>query len=121
MFGWPAETAEAFDDARSYVGRRRIDHRIMVGEGNVTKELAVVIAIEGAPAAVSVLHAEQPLDAQADRILHALRIGMLHALQRHEHEGSVVHIREEIVAKLEGPASGFGVFVFILPVARAQN
>ena len=43
-----------------------IDHRVVIGEGDVAEELAVVVAIEGPPAAVVVLHGQQPAQAAVD-------------------------------------------------------
>src|SRR6266446_3524489 len=121
MLGGPAETAEAFDNASGDVGGGRIDHGVVVGERNVAEETAVIVAIERAPAAIAILHAQKPLDATANGAFHASRIGILHALERHQDEGGVVDVGIKIVAEFESPAAGLGVFVFDLPVARAEN
>ena len=121
MLGGPTETAKAFDNAGGDVGGRRIDHGVVVGEGNVAEEAAVVVAIEGAPAAIAILHAEKPLDAAANGAFHAGQIGIFYALERHEDEGGVVDVGIKIVAEFERPAAGLGVFVFDLPVAGAED
>src|SRR5207249_3608043 len=66
MVRWPAKPAKTFYDACGDVGGRGIDHRVVVREGNVAEELVVVIAVKCAPATVTVLHAEQPLNAAAN-------------------------------------------------------
>ena len=85
------------------------------------KNLAVVVAVERAPAAVAILHAEQPLNAAANGGFHALFVGKFHALQRHQHKSGVVHVGIKIVAEFKGPAAGLGVFIFYLPVAGTEN
>ncbi len=93
----------------------------MIGERNVIEEALVVVAIEGSPAAVAILHAEQPLDAAANGGFHALGIGKLYALESHQDERGVVHVGIKVVAEFEDPTAGSGVFVFDLPVAGAEN
>src|SRR6267142_954743 len=105
MFRGPAKPAEALDDARGDIGCGRIDHRVVVCKRNVAEELFVVIAVKRAPAAVAVLHAEQPLDSTAYGAFPALGVGILHALERHQHKRGVVDVGIKITAKLEGPRS----------------
>ena len=90
----------------------------MIGERNVAEELPVVVAVERAPTTVTILHAQQPLDAAPHRHFHTLRVGIFHTLQRHQHECRVVHIGKPIIAELKRPAAGLGLFVLHLPVAR---
>src|SRR4029077_15145305 len=99
LFGAPAKTAQAFDDTSRHISGGRIDHGVVIGKRNVTQEFAVVVAIKRAPAAVFILHAQQPLDPKPHGSFHALRVGMFYALQRHQDERGVVDVREEIVAK----------------------
>src|SRR5687767_7552684 len=42
------------------IGRAGIDHGVMIGEGDAAQKFRVVIAVESAPAAVAVLHGEEP-------------------------------------------------------------
>src|SRR5579872_2139274 len=121
MIRGPAEAAEAFENARGHVGRRRIEHRVVIGEWNVIEKTLAVVAIEGSPTAVAILHAEQPLDAAANGGFHPLRIGELYTLEGHQHESGIVHIGIEVVAEFEDPSAGRGVFVFHLPVAGTEN
>ena len=121
MFRRPAKAPEAFQNARGHVRRRRIDHRVVVGKGNVAKKAAIVVAVKRAPAAIAILHAQEPLNPAPNRAFHALRIGMLHALERHQHERGVVHVGIKIVAEFERPAARLSVFVSDLPVARPKH
>ena len=121
MVRGPAKPAKTFYDACGDVGGRRIDHRVVVREGNVAEELVVVVAIKRAPTTVVILHTEQPLNAAANRAFHAFGVGVLHALERHQHKRSVVDIGIKIIAKLERPAAGFRVLVLHLPVTRPKN
>src|SRR5882672_792306 len=121
MLGGPAETAEAFDNAGGDVGGGRIDHSVVVGEGNVAEEAAVIVAIKRAPAAIAILHAQKPLDASANGAFHASRIGIFYALEGHQDEGGVVDVGIKIVAEFECPAAGLGVFVLDLPVAGTED
>src|SRR6266567_1679611 len=65
----PAGRSKKFQHPSRHVGRRRIDHRIVVGKGNVSQGLAVVIAIEGSPAAIAVLHAHDPVGTAAHGVV----------------------------------------------------
>jgi hypothetical protein len=51
---------EGFEGAAGEVGRAGVDHRVVVSEGHAAEEVSVVVTIEGAPAAVAVLHGEDP-------------------------------------------------------------
>src|SRR5690349_24661763 len=95
----PAETAKTFDDAGGNVGRRRIDHGVVIGKGNVAEKLAIVVAVKGTPTAVAILHAQKPLNAAAHGSLHARSVGKPHTLESHQDEGGVVNIGIKIVAK----------------------
>src|SRR5262249_4620445 len=121
MIRGPAKTAQTLYNARRNVSSRRIDHGIVIGKRNIAEEPAIVVAVKGAPAAIAILHTEQPLNAAANGAFHALRIGIGHALERHQNEGSVVNIGVEIIAEFKGPATGLGVFVLDLPVARTEH
>ena len=121
MFRGPAVAAETLDDARGDVGRRGIDHSIVVSKRNVAKEFAIIVAVEGAPAAIAILHAEQPLNATAHGGFHPSGLGILHALESHQHESCVVHVRIKIIAKFKGPSAGFRIFVLDLPIAGAEH
>ena len=61
-----AEFAQGLQHAAGHIRGAGIDHGIMIGEGDVAEKFAVVVAIERAPAAVVVLHGQDPLLAAAD-------------------------------------------------------
>src|SRR5690348_2356234 len=67
MSGRPAEIAKALDGAGGDVGGRRVNHRIVVGEGNIRQERAIIVAVKRTPAAVTILHAEEPSQAATSR------------------------------------------------------
>src|SRR6266481_4289496 len=121
MIGGPAKAAKAFEDARRHVSGGRIDHGVVIGERNVAENLFVVVAVEGAPAAIAILHAKQPLNPAADGGFHALGLREFHALQSHEDKGGVVDIGIKIIAEFEDPAAGISVFILDLPVAGAKD
>ena len=62
-----AQLAQRFQHAAGQVGRAGIDHGVVIGEGDVAEELAVVVAVESAPAAVAILHGQHPAQAAVDR------------------------------------------------------
>src|ERR1700722_5565134 len=121
MIHGPAEASETLEDACGDVGGGGIDHGVVIGERNIAEEAAIIVAVECAPAAVAILHAQEPLNAAASCGFHALGIGEFHAVQGHQDERGVVHVGIKIVAKFKGPAAGFGVFVFYLPITGTEN
>src|SRR5580693_5944040 len=117
MIRAPAKAAKTFEHSRGDIRGGWIEHGVVIGKRNVAEETLVVVAIERGPTAVAILHAEQPLDAAANRRFHTRRIGEFYALQRHQDERGIVHVRIKIVAKLEDPAAGRSVLILNLPVA----
>src|SRR5215475_11538947 len=115
MVGAPTIAAQALQHARRYVGGRRINHRVVIGEWNVAEKLAIIIAIKSAPSTITVLHAEQPLNAAANSTFHTLFVRELDPLQGHQDERRVVHVGIIVIAEFKRPAARFGVFVFYLP------
>ena len=67
MVGAVAERAEQLEDPRRDVGAARVEHRVVVGERDLGQDLVVDVDVEGRPAAVAVLHREQPVDPAAGR------------------------------------------------------
>ena len=61
-----SQLAQGLEHAAGEVRRAGIDHGVVVGEGDVAEELAVVVAVEGPPAAVAILHGQQPAEAPGD-------------------------------------------------------
>src|SRR5215472_9168990 len=121
MAGGPAEAAKAFNNTRSDVGSRRIDHGIVISEGNVAEELAIVVPVERSPAPIAVLHTEQPLNTAANSAFQSFGVWISHALEGHQNESGVVDVWIKIIAKFKRPAAWFGVFILDLPVARAKH
>ncbi len=74
----------------------------MVGERNIVETVLGVFGIEGAPAAILALHAQNPPRGTLDGATMATRIG---SVQRHDDDGGVVHIRVVVVFVLERPAA----------------
>ena len=62
-----AVLAERFEHAGGDVRAARIEHGVVVGEGDLGEDFAVDVAVERRPAAVAVLHAEQPAQAALAR------------------------------------------------------
>src|ERR1700731_3464949 len=121
MIRRPAKASKTLENASGDVGGRGIDHGVVIGKRNIAEEPTIVVAIECSPTTIAILHTQEPLNTTASCGFHALSIGELHALQSHQDESGVVHVRIKIVAKFEGPATGLGVFVFYLPIAGAEN
>ena len=86
----------------------------MVGEGNAVEREVLVVGVEGAPAAVLVLHGDDPRGRPFDRLAVRLGIG---AVERHAHHRRVVHVRVVVVAVLEGPAPRWRIGPRHRPVA----
>src|SRR5262249_44757481 len=82
---------------------------------------AVVITIKSGPSTITVLHAEQPLNAAANSTFHTLFVRELDSLQGHQDERRVVHVGIIVIAEFKRPAARFGVFVFYLPIPRTKN
>src|SRR6185437_9152697 len=117
----PAKFSEAFNRARSHVRRGRIDHRVMISKRNLRQQHMIVVAIKCAPAAVVVLHAEQPSKPPSRRLRVTLRFRMRHVLQSHQHKCRVIHVRIEIVPKFKRPSSRCRILILHLPVAGSKN
>src|SRR5262249_36631767 len=54
------ERAHQLESAAGEIFRRRVEQRAVVGERNIVEEELVVVGLEGAPATVGALHAEEP-------------------------------------------------------------
>ena len=57
-----AEVPERFEHAGGDVGTTRVEHGVVIGERDFGQDFAIDVAIEGRPAAVAVLHSQQPID-----------------------------------------------------------
>ncbi len=117
----PTHMAETLDGARRNVRSRRVKHGIVVGKGNVVEELKIVLVVEGSPAAVCILHTDEPGKSTANRSAQAIWIGVFDAAQRHQDECRVIHVGVEVIAKLERPAARFGLAILHLPIAGSED
>ena len=104
--GGDAAVAEAFEDAAGDVGAGGILDGVVVGEGDVFEDGAVAGAVEGGPAAIIILHGEEPVDGAFDGGLRGSAAG---ALEGHRHHGGVVDVGVVGVGVFEEPAGGFDV------------
>ena len=93
----------------------------MVGERDVIEDEAIVVGVEGSPAAVRALHAEKPGQAARTREAEALGFETLELLERHQHHPGVVEVRIEVVVVLERPPAWLEVRPLDLPVAGDQD
>ena len=121
MIRRPAHLAEAFHAARGYVRGGRIQHRVVVSEGNVIQKLQIVFVIKRAPSAVGVLHADEPCQPAAHGIAQAIRVRIVDAAQGHQNEGGVVNVGVKIIAELKCPAARLRILILNLPVAGSQD
>ena len=78
----------------------------MVGERNVVQIDAVVVGVERRPAAVLVLHPQEPAEPALLGQPRAIGIHTLDPLQGHEDHGGVVEVRVVGIVVLERPAAG---------------
>ena len=109
---------EHFEDASGDVDRRRIEHGVVIGEGHVLEDHAVVILVERSPAAIAALHGENPVNGALHGLALVAPVGMLNVTQAQTNHGAVVHVRIELVVEFEIPAPGLSLLVFHFPIAR---
>src|SRR5262249_50613247 len=118
-----AEThgSKRLDSTTGDVAGRRIDHRIVIREGNLGQKLFIAIPIEGGPSAIPVLHSQNPGQCP----LHGLAFGLLTLsvakfdfTQRCKHLKRVVYIGIELVRVLEVPTAGLAFGILYLPIAN---
>src|SRR5881628_1150883 len=85
-----AERAEQLEPAPRQVLRRRIEERAVVGEGDVVQIEAVVVGVEGGPAPVSALHAEEPAEPTLLGRPRRVAVEPLHLLDGHHDHCRVI-------------------------------
>src|SRR5205807_3104425 len=90
-----AEGAQELEPPPGEVFRGRIQQGPVVGEGDVIEDEAVVVGVEGSPAAVRALHAEKPGQAARAREAEALGLETLELLEWQQHHRGVVEVRIE--------------------------
>ena len=67
--------AEQFQDARGDIGAFRVEHGVVVGEGDFFQDALGAILVEGGPAAVLALEGEHPVQAAPEAFVAAARVG----------------------------------------------
>src|SRR5665213_3004586 len=110
-----AELRQERHAARGDILGRRIEQRAVIGVGDVVQVIIFIVGVEGRPAAVAALHADQPFSRALDGIGVALVTG---AVQRHRHHRRIVEIGIMRVEILERPAAGPDIRPPHRPIAR---
>src|SRR5207244_2480974 len=87
-----AERAEELEAATGQILRRWIEQRAVVRERDVVQIDAVVVRVEGRPAAFLALHAEEPAEPALLREPHPVLLEALDLFERHQHDRRVVEI-----------------------------
>ena len=109
-----AKLGQEGNAARRDIRGRRIKQRAVIGERDVVQEVMIVVGIEGAPAAIAALHADDPLP----RPFHRVGMGgVAVAVQQHGDNGRVVDIRIVVIVVLERPAARRRIRLDLGPVA----
>lgn len=117
----PALEGEHLHHVGGDVGRGRVDDLAEVAEGQLVRQGAGVVGVEGAPRPVPRLHAEVPGHPAGDGALDPGRVGVLDAAQGEDHLGRVVDVGVGVVVELERPAAGGEAGPAHGPVARADD
>src|SRR5271156_5152116 len=106
-----------FENAAGDVHGRRIEHGVVVGEGDLFEDHLRVVPIEAGPAAIFALHGEDPFDGALRYVVLIALAGIVHLVQGQQHLAAVVHIGVELIIELEIPATGlrFGILYGPIP------
>src|SRR5207245_4924412 len=102
-----------------YVRRRRINHGIVIREGDLREHPAIVIVIECAPAAIAILHRKQPLHPATSRCSKPPPGRVIDTLQSHEYKGGVVDVGIEMVAEFKHTSAWLSLDFRHLSVTRS--
>jgi len=116
-----AEHREQLHAACRQIRGTRVDQRAVIGKRNLVQILVIVADVECAPAAVRILHAEQPIDRLVDAFQLVRLVVRAGPQQRHQHHPGIVDIRVFVVFVLESPATRFETRRLIAPVAGNEN
>src|SRR5205085_3785170 len=92
---------QGLERVRGDVLARRVDDGAEVAEGDPVEPVARVVGVERAPAAVSGLHAGDPVERAPAGVLAGPE-----RAQRERDDGGVVEVGVVVVLVLEGPATG---------------
>src|SRR6185369_5984296 len=99
-----AKTRERFNTTSGYVARRRIDHRIVIGEWNLSQELLVAVSIERCESTVLVLHGQDPCESAVHCLAFpafAAAVAEAYLGERGQHLKCVVHVRVVFIGIFE--------------------
>ncbi len=121
VVGHVAQGAEQLEDAGGDVGTARVEHGVVVGERELGEDLVVDVDVVGRPAAVAVLHRQEPVDPAPARRGDGGMIGHRRAVQRQDDHGAVVEVGIELVAELEVPAGRLDARAVDGPVAGVSQ
>src|SRR5262249_50715291 len=110
---------ECFEGATGEVGRAGVNHGIVIGERHSAEEFRIIVAIERAPAAVAVLHGEDPFSGPLAGQSHAALLTIKLAKRDHDHRG-IVDVGIELVVIFEKPTGGRTRGIFG-PIAAAGD
>ncbi len=103
------------------VDRRRIEHRVVIGERDVLEDHLGVVFVEAAPAAVAALHGKLPVDGALRDLVLITLAGIVHLGQSEQHLRGVVGVGIELVIEFEVPAAGLGSRNLDRPVALVAH
>src|SRR6516162_199824 len=97
-----ADLGEEPEASSAHIGRRRVEQCAMISERNMVQVVMGVVSVEGAPPAISALHAHHPFGRAVDS--PAIPRG-IEAIEGEGHSSRVVEIGIVWVLVLERPAA----------------
>ena len=74
---------------------RRIEHGVVIGEGDVLEDHLGVVFVEAAPAAVAALHGEFPLDGALRNLVLIALAGIVDLVQGEQNLRGVIGVRDK--------------------------
>ena len=86
----------------------------MIGKWHVIQEIVFVLGIKSRPAAIDILHADNPFLCSCDGVAVPFWITPMHG---HGDNSSIVYVGVVVVFILKGPATGSKRFTFLGPIA----
>src|SRR5690606_5527381 len=114
--------AHDLEDPCGDIDALRIEHGVVIGEGDLFEDAVRAVLVESGPAAVPALEGEHPCVASAEGGVATLRVSRWHLAKGQQDHGGVIDIRVPLVVVLEDPAGRFNVsWVLVVPVAAETN